>query len=55
MVKIYLQVSRDVVTPLQIQLDFDIASSSIGIASECEICPIRNIYNPIIKTAKVSL
>ncbi|RUS85835.1 hypothetical protein EGW08_006387 [Elysia chlorotica] len=47
--KIYTRMSRDVVTPLQMQLDFDIASSSIGIASECEICPIRNKYNPTVK------
>ncbi|GFS07536.1 integrin alpha-4-like [Elysia marginata] len=49
--KLFVRVGRDVVTPLQMQLDFDIASSSIGIASECEICPIRNKYNPTVTMA----
>ncbi|KAK7008799.1 integrin alpha-4 [Biomphalaria glabrata] len=43
---IYTRESRDVFTPLRIDLDYDIASSSIGIASLCTICPIKNIYNP---------
>ncbi|CAL1544971.1 unnamed protein product [Lymnaea stagnalis] len=44
---IYTRNSRDVITPLRIDLDYDISSSSIGIASNCRsICPIRNKYNP---------
>ncbi|XP_012937077.1 integrin alpha-9 [Aplysia californica] len=38
--------SRDIITPLQLQVDFEIASNSIGIASMCTICPIRNKYIP---------
>ncbi|KAH9499228.1 hypothetical protein Btru_004483 [Bulinus truncatus] len=44
---IYTRESRDVFTPLRIDLNYEIASSSIGIASDCTICPVRNIYNPI--------
>ena len=40
-----LQESRDVITPLQLELDYDIPPNVPGISMGCDICPIRNIYS----------
>ena len=39
------QESRDVITPLQLELDYDIAPNVPGISMGCDICPIRNMYS----------
>ncbi|GFO25856.1 integrin alpha-4-like [Plakobranchus ocellatus] len=50
--KIFTRVARDVITPLKVELNYDIASSSIGIASMCTICPIRNTYGQSVNKAR---
>ncbi|XP_070211198.1 integrin alpha-4-like [Littorina saxatilis] len=50
---IYVRESRDVITPLQLELDYDIPPNVPGISMGCDICPIRNIYSPTKETRQV--
>lgn len=40
------QKTRDVITPLQMELLYDIPHNVPGMTVGCDICPIRNIYSP---------
>ncbi|XP_076460601.1 integrin alpha-4-like [Babylonia areolata] len=50
---VYVRESRDVITPLQMDLHYDIPPNVPGISTGCDICPIRNIYSPTTKSRQV--
>ncbi|KAK7481297.1 hypothetical protein BaRGS_00027557, partial [Batillaria attramentaria] len=47
---IFVRETRDVITPLQLELDYDIAPNVPGM---CDICPIRNMYGATKEIAQV--
>lgn len=43
------------ITPLQLELHYDIPPNVPGISMGCDICPIRNIYSSTKEIRQVSL